>query len=93
MLLKELDVEGGGSVQYSCSPTEFGGGWSESEECIEGAHEGTRHFFPSELYVDFLNTFLLATAGTRISRMPASWHLKSQRSKFSSDSHEATRYM
>jgi len=77
--------------QWSC-----GGGWPESEECIEGAHDGshgTRHFFPSELDVDFLNTFLLATAGTRITRMPTSWHLKSQRSKFSSDSHEATRYV
>ena len=34
--------------QWSCD-----GGWSESEDWIGGARDGNRHFFPSELYIDF----------------------------------------
>jgi hypothetical protein len=74
VLWNELDVEGGGSVQCSFSPRSCDGGWPKSKEWIGGAHDGSRHLFPSELYTDFffvilllLNTFLLATAGTRIS--------------------------
>ena len=54
--------------QWSCDGERL-----ESENWIGGAHDGTKHFSPSELYIDFffvifllLNTFLLATAGTRI---------------------------